>query len=268
MICKDIQRNLSDYLEKKVSDSQKSKFEEHLQQCANCRAELDALKTVISEASILERVAAPDSLWTRIESELDFVDAAIPVKTSKHFSELWDRFEEAFRIPIPAIKTIGVLAILLIGIFLGRNFFPARESANLAHQTDVQGAETELISQRADRYFEKSKILFLGIVNAETRREENPNWSTEKRVAQNLVKEAAFLKDGLSQMRNERIKQLVEELELILLEIAHLEEQHNVENIELIKSGIDRKGLLLKINLHDLSANQRPSNSNSMKNIL
>ena len=66
-------------------------------------------------------------------------------------------------------------------------------------------------------------------------------------------------------MKNERVKQLVEELELILLEIANLEEEQDIENIELIKSGIDRKALLLKIYLHDLNPEQ---NRKSTKNIL
>ena len=79
------------------------------------------------------------------------------------------------------------------------------------------------------------------------------------------MKEAAFLKGGLARSKNERVKQLVEELELILLEIANLEEEQDVENIELIKSGIDRKALLLKIYLHDLNPEQ---NQKSPKNIL
>ncbi len=129
----------------------------------------------------------------------------------------------------------------------------------------IKSVTIKLISQRTEHYLEKSTILFLGIVNAESAREENSDWSTEKRVARNLMKEAAFLKGGLSRMKNERVKQLVEELELILLEIANLEEKQDVENIELIKSGIDRKALLLKIYLHDLNPEQ---NQKSKKDIL
>ena len=265
MICKDVQKNLSDYLEKRLPDSRQTKFEKHLKVCMNCSAELEALKMIVAEASSLERVVAPDSLWTRIESELDVTDEPFLTKVSNEVTELRERFGRLFKFPVPAIRMAGVLAVLLIGIFLGRTFFSTRENANLVRQTDVERAELKLISQRTEHYLEKSTILFLGIVNAESPQEENSDWSTEKRVAQNLMKEAAFLKGGLSRMKNERVKQLVEELELILLEIANLEEEQDVENIELIKSGIDRKALLLKIYLHDLNPEQ---NQKSTKNIL
>ncbi len=224
-----------------------------------------ALKIIVAEASSLERVAAPDALWTRIESELEVTDEPFLTKVSNEVTELRERFGRLFKFPMPAIQTAGVLAVLAVGIFLGRTFFSTRESANLVRQTAVEQDELKLISQRTEHYLEKSTILFLGIVNAESTREENSDWSTEKRVARNLMKEAAFLKGGLSRMKNERVKQLVEELELILLEIANLEEEQDVENIELIKSGIDRKALLLKIYLHDLNPEQ---NQKSPKNIL
>ncbi len=265
MICKDVKKNLSDYLEKRLPDSRQTKFEKHLKECVNCSAELAALKMIVAEASSLERVAAPDSLWTRIESELEVTDEPFLTKVSNEVTELRERFGRLFKFPVPAIRMAGVLAVLLIGIFLGRTFFSSRESANLVRQTDVEQGELKLISQRTEHYLEKSTILFLGIVNAESTREENSDWSTEKRVARNLMKEAAFLKGGLSRMKNERVKQLVEELELILLEIANLEEEQDVENIELIKSGIDRKALLLKIYLHDLNPEQ---NQKSTKKIL
>lgn len=264
MLCKNVQKNLSEYLEKRLPDSQQIKFERHLKSCANCSAELAAFKMIVAEASSLERAETPDSLWARIESELEVKDAPFAKRISGAFIELRKKVNNVFRFPVPAIQMAGVLAILLIGIFLGRNFFPIRENETLQPK-DIEQTELKLISQRTEHYLEKSAILFLGIVNAEAPQEENSDWSTEKRVAQNLVKEAVFLKGGLSRTRNERVKQLVEELELILLEIANLEEEQDVENIELIKSGIDRKGLLLKIHLHDLSPEQ---NLKSTKNIL
>ncbi len=265
MICKNVQKNLSDYLEKGLSDSRQTRFEKHLKECPNCGAELKTLKMIVMEASSFERVVAPDSLWTRIENELEVTDEPFPTRVSNAVAELRQRLNHLFKFRVPVIQMAGVLAVLVVGVFLGRTFFSTRENVNLGQQTAVQQAELKLISQRTEHYLEKSTILFLGIVNTEFLQEENSDWSTEKRVARNLLKEAAFLKGGLSRTKNERVKQLVEELELILLEIANLEEEQDIENIELVKSGIDRKGLLLKIYLHDLNPEQ---NLKSAKNIL
>jgi hypothetical protein len=45
---------------------------------------------------------------------------------------------------------------------------------------------------------------------------------------------------------------LISELEIILMQIANLEEQYDLESVELIRSGIEHKGILFKININQV----------------
>jgi hypothetical protein len=56
----------------------------------------------------------------------------------------------------------------------------------------------------------------------------------------------------LSDTHDRRLEKLVGDLELILMQIANLEEKEDLPEIELVKDGVDRKGLLLKINLEQM----------------
>jgi hypothetical protein len=47
--------------------------------------------------------------------------------------------------------------------------------------------------------------------------------------------------------------QLMNQLELILLQIANLEAEHDLSAVELVRDGIARDGLLLKINIAGLA---------------
>jgi hypothetical protein len=67
------------------------------------------------------------------------------------------------------------------------------------------------------------------------------------------------LKKELSNTNDRRLEKLVGDLELILLQIKNLEEKEDLPEIELVKSGVDRKGLLLKINLEQMRSHSSPS---------
>ena len=268
MDCQTCENKLSNYVDNTLSGVELAAFQKHVKACSKCSAELNAFQTILSESSLLEKLEAPESLWSRIESELDAPAPRFLAKIRDTLAEFGENLASILKIPAPVLQLAGVVAVLILGIVIGRYFLPVVHQVDLAQQVSAQKENIELIEQRTNRYVEKSKILFLGIVNADAADIEDSDWMTEKTMAQDLVREASFLMDNLSQMRKERIRLLVEELELILLEIAHLEKEHDAENIELIKSGIDQKWLLLKIYLHDMAEKPLITKDNSSLDVL
>jgi hypothetical protein len=252
MNCKNVQDRLSDYLDNNLSGSEKTDFEAHLKECRTCAAEVTAFRSIIAEASSLDRVAAPDSLWNKIAVELDS-KKPIYARIKAGLFTLKNRFENSLPIPVPVLRIVGIAVVLLAGVFIGRYFLPSVGEQNISQHDVIPETGIQLVQSRADDYVEKSKIIFLGLVNADTSEAEEMDWQAEKTMARNLINEASYIKENLSPGQDEQIRLLVDELELILLQIANLEQQHDLESIELIKSGIDRKGLLLKINVHDLN---------------
>ena len=61
-----------------------------------------------------------------------------------------------------------------------------------------------------------------------------------------------MLKDDLTDANRRKLYQLVSDLEVILLQIANLESQNDLPAVEMIRSGVDRRGILLKINLEEM----------------
>ena len=53
-------------------------------------------------------------------------------------------------------------------------------------------------------------------------------------------------------MPQNQIYNLISDLEVILLQIANLESEYNLPAIEMVKNGVDRKGILLKINIEEM----------------
>ncbi|MFQ5604946.1 MAG: anti-sigma factor family protein [bacterium] len=266
MKCQKVQNKFSDFLDDQLTEDSKLKVAAHLKSCNECSAELRALQAIVAEAATFESVPAPDTLWSRIETQLDAQHESNFSKVRNWFSEIGSRISNS--LPAPARQLAGVAAILVIGVMIGRYFLPKNQTEQATKISAEPSRQYTLINQRTNQYLEKSKILFLGVINADPRQVKEMDWSTEKNIAQNLVRDAAFLKDNLSEKNNAQVRLLVQDLELILLELANLEDKFDVENIEMIQSGIERQGVLLKINLYDMSEQKIvPENNLSTENL-
>jgi hypothetical protein len=112
-----------------------------------------------------------------------------------------------------------------------------------------------LLNEQAINYLERSKVLLLGIVNSSSA-EPASGLEKEQQVSRLLVSEAAELKDRLSDADEQRMKQLITDLEVILLQIANLEEEKGFPAVEIVRSGVERRGILLKINLEQMRSQE------------
>lgn len=110
------------------------------------------------------------------------------------------------------------------------------------------------LETRTRDYIDRSKVLLLGLVNFDTAQGDPAvlNLARKRDIARRLVDEAEGLKDDLSAANEQRLRELIADLEFILLQIANLEAEHDVPAIELVQSGVDRKAILLKINVEEM----------------
>lgn len=262
MECKQIQNKLNDYLDAALPPTEQEQIQKHVKQCPACDKELRMLKLILQETATLEKLEAPESIWQGIEAELDEKRS-----WAAGLSQLWHSIGQwlggTLAIPSPVWRVAGVAAVLVIGIVLGRTLLSPENPT----QRVVQNGKMKTVNARAVNYIEKSQVLFLALVNADSEEIRNMDLSHEKRMADNLIREASFLKENLSPTQDARMRALVEELEMILFEIANLEQQQDVEAVELIKSGIEQQSLLLKINLHELNEHAPQSEKQTQQGV-
>jgi hypothetical protein len=107
------------------------------------------------------------------------------------------------------------------------------------------------VEARTWQYLDRSKVLLLGIVNTEPTAPDAAvlNLPRKQALARDLVAEAGRLQTELNTPAQQRMNDLVRDLEVILLQIANLEATHDLPAIEMVRSGVERRGILFKINL-------------------
>jgi hypothetical protein len=241
---------------------QRDYFNNHLETCSSCREEFEEMQSTLEMMNLKERDNLPGEYWTnfqqRLESRLDQEEH----RRRPNIVQIFSPMKMVQTIPRWTQYLAAAILLIAIGVFIGRYFSPGSYSPKPVARID--NTSSSLIKQtavddRAYRYLERSKVLLLGIVNLDPEAEEAsaPDYSREKQIARGLIQEAVVLKDDLTDANRRKLYQLVSDLEVILLQIANLESENDLPAVEMIRSGVDRRGILLKINLEEMERDNR-----------
>jgi anti-sigma factor RsiW len=244
----------------------REKLDRHLAACERCSDLYLRMAETVRKVSIRP---APDREAEFWEGYWDSLERRMAHEKAKEEraepAGMALKARRAAGVPRWAYGAAGAAILLAIGIFIGRTFFP--QPAELARSTPTIPTVTPPVSQpeattaavepplavRASRYLKRSRVLILAVVNYDPRAENlyGLNLPLQKKTSDELVKEAAILKKEL-RSSDRRLERLVSDLEMILLQIANLKSESDVSAVEIIKSGVESKDILFKINLSEV----------------
>jgi hypothetical protein len=247
--CKEVRRSFVDALYNELNEEESRKFKEHQQSCPKCSRAFRKMKRTLNVMSTRTRPEPPVQFWDgyydRLEQRMQ--------KEKKVAAIQWKSW---------ALRAAAVILLIGAGVIIGRmgRFDLDTNVATKQTPSPVPVALVKL-QQRTQDFLGRSQILLLGIVNFDPEKQDTAALDIvrQKQISGDLIHEATYLKKELSNTNDRRLEKLVGDLELILLQIKNLEEKEDLPEIELVKSGVDRKGLLLKINLEQMRSNSSPS---------
>jgi hypothetical protein len=256
--CKKCQSLFLDYFYGELDVPKKKLFEDHLSTCEKCKSAFEEMEAVLQFTGKRVRPEPPQEFWDsyeeRLAQRIDTKETST-VDRESVLKKLRRRFNTA---PKWTYQAAAAVALIIFGVYIGRALFSPRI-------TGVQYAATrpELISpqkpemtliHRSQDYIERSKLILLALVNFDPSTEDPYalNLPYQKQVSRELVEQAGFLKKELAESDQERLENLIASLEIILLQIANLESENDLEAITLVKDGINRQGIIMEINLTDL----------------
>ena len=247
-----------------LSPEDKQRLETHLEACPGCRAQVQEMEATLHLATAHTRPEPSADFWegyyarliTRLREE-----EQRPSQTSRlaEWLRAPGRLNLSALLPTPrwVYQLSGAVALLAVGVLIGWLVFgnTASQQPTIADEpgveTPVQAASLEA---RADRYLERSKVLLLGLVNLEPDAQDpaHVDLTRQQEIARELIDESSVLKDELTEADQRLMRALIDDLEVILLQIANIEAGYDVPAIEMVKSGVDRRAILLKINLTEM----------------
>jgi hypothetical protein len=259
--CKYFQQLIVDDFYGEIEIQDKLKLDKHLETCENCKSQLAQIQSTLNGMNQYNRPQPTDEFWdnywlnleSKLEQKLSFKNRLISIFQIK---PSW----------IYGIATAA--AFLIIGIFIGKSFFTPQQSDTFA--TSELSQKNIRTVANAEHYLQRSKVLLLGIVNMDVdpNSEYKPSISRQREISRELIQQTALLKDDLKETNQKILLELISELEVILLQIANLEKEYDHDAVEIIQKGLERKGMLIKINLGEILSTSHMENNQTNKNKL
>jgi len=206
--------------------------ESHLTACGSCRAEWQALRAALD--AVTDDTAAGDPLRDRTPAELEAAWLA-----------LRPRLQTARRARVVRrvlLAPLAVAAALVLAFLAGRHW--AVPSPAPAAAADARVRDRILLVAVGD-HLERSRMLLIELANAPGGRAADigveQGWAQELVGANRLYRQAA-LRAG-----EPAVADVLDELERLLVEVAHSPETLQPEQLAQIQKRIEARGLLFKV---------------------
>ena len=203
--------------------------EEHLESCETCQASLVSMSRVLDAMDGLEVPEPLDGLsgrvWQRIAPELEQARA-----------RRWKEWLAPGRLAAVAAMVALVIAAFLAG----------RVSQRQTQMAGLSGPVRERIMLVAvGEHLEQSQMILIELMNSNTKG--TVDISEEQQRAQDLIGENRLYRQAALRTGDKSISNVLDELERVLLDVAHSPSKLNSVEFEQIRQRIEADGILFKI---------------------
>ncbi len=229
--------------------SNRESLERHNASCPACRTEFRELQEIISGT---DRRLKPDpgpefwaGYWDRLQARLAREDEALSRGAAAPCHATPSRFRILRRPALPAAAAALLIAGVLIGRWSIRTWRPSGPSGVAAV------IRTSALDIRTNRYLDRSKRILLALVNYVPAAKDayGLDLPGQKTASRALVREAAGLRGDLARAKERRLERLVGDLQTILLQIANLKSDNDLDAVDIVRAGVEGRDVLFQINL-------------------
>ena len=225
---------------------------EHLHECEKCRASYESLRSVLAMVEALP-VAEPGPhfearVWNKITPKL--------ARPGFDWSTL-----TAWMSP-KRLVAIGAVAVLIVAAFLAGRISRTPQvimpvALQVADNTNSPGQVRERILLVAvGDHLDRAQSVLMEISNAEasglgSTRNQEVDISDQQERAQEMLVSNRLYRQTAEHSGDNAVASVLDELEPVLLEIAHSPSKVSSSQLEELQRGIESRGLMLKIRVLD-----------------
>lgn len=226
-----IKSKIMDYIYDELSRDELDDFNTHKDNCPQCS---EYLNQCLQAKNLLSKRLRP---LPRKEFLKNYHQN---LKQIYRENNLIERFIEFIFIRPPiAVRLAEVTIILILGIFIGN-------SLNKSEISQPQILKENIINTRfLNNYLFETELLLLETSNIDS--EQDVRLVLNNNNCKTLLQKTLLLKEQAEKFKNTRLLNLLNQLEIILMELANLEESRYVEELNFVRNNIKDWHLLVEI---------------------
>lgn len=208
---------------------------QHLAACEKCRAELERIEMVLAALDTLPVPNPGDDYGRRVWQQ---IAPRLPERPARW----WQVWLEPRR-----LAAVGVLAALLIAAFItGRISRRDHLTPDVANKEQIR--ERVLVVAVGD-HLGRTEMMLVELSNATPLdpAQKQVNLSAEQRRAEDLLDENRLYRQTALQEGDTALASVLDELERVLLDVAHSPKEVTPAQLEKIRRKIEARGILFKV---------------------
>ncbi len=208
---------------------------QHLAACEECRAELERIEAVLVALDTLPVPNPGDDYGRRVWQQ-------IAPRLPEGPARWWQARLEPRR-----LATAGVLATLLIAAFIaGRISRRDRTGIDVANKEQIR---ERILVVAVGEHLGRSEMMLVELSNAEplNAAQKQVNISAEQHRAEDLLQENRLYRQTALKEGDANLASVLDELERVLLDVAHSPEEVTPAQLEKIRQKIEARGILFKV---------------------
>ena len=263
-----IQKNLFGFLKDELSSKDRVAVEKHLNSCRVCSAELQSMRETMD--MVTQKLQRPSErrselYWQQFAEKVERRIQAEPQEAGSEsflgrLLDLLSDNRKPFSFGFASALTLTAVAFAVWSFWIKAPAPDEIASDSSAHRAPANIQKTAM-EVRAEDYLERSKILLIGIMNTDAQSLVGSKAFLDRQrdISRTLVRESQEISSGLTDPSQQRLRELVSDLGMILVQIANIESAHGVQGVEIVQGGVERNGILFKMNLEEIDrATQAP----------
>lgn len=237
--------------------AQREAIDAHVKECPECKAELDRIDAVLAA---LDTLPVPDPgedygarVWKQIAPRLPakrrWWDWGLHKQAKNEGVSRW-----AGLFGLRRLAAFGAVAALVIAAFVAGRITKAPRPTDVAGvaSSDTGKVRERILVMAVGEHLGRSEMVLIELANAAPTGGTGPgakqvNIASEQRRAESLLEENRLYRQTAIEQGDAALASVLDELERVLLDVAHSPQQMSAAQLETIRQRIEAKGILFKV---------------------
>jgi hypothetical protein len=234
---------------------------EHLSDCPECETELARIDALLAALNTIPVPEPGDDYGQRVWQQ-------ISPRLPQRRSHWWDfLFSEPNSVPWFAPRrwvAAGAIAVLVLAAFIaGRITKTGGPSSPVA--VDATKVRERILVMAVGEHLGRSEMVLVELANSgpQIAGQKQVNISGEQRRAEDLLEENRLYRQTALEQGDTALAGILDELERVLLDVAHSPQQVTPVQLEGIRQRIEARGILFKVRVVGKELQQRGESGNT-----